>query len=77
MARLYLNIDDNVSEMLTKLAGGERRRGEYLTSLIRLVGEEPKLDLLAMRLVVRGLIQEMEEMRRRIDTIERHQSEQK
>lgn len=33
--RLNLMVDEGVGDMLTALAGGERKRGEYLSSLVR------------------------------------------
>lgn len=33
--RLNLMVDDGVGDMLTTLAGGERKRGEYLSALVR------------------------------------------
>jgi hypothetical protein len=33
--RLNLAVGDGVGDMLTQLAGGERKRGEYLSSLVR------------------------------------------
>lgn len=33
--RLNLAVDDGVGDMLTALAGGERKRGEYVSALVR------------------------------------------
>ena len=32
--RLNLSVDDGVGDLLSQLAGGERKRGEYLSRLI-------------------------------------------
>ena len=37
--RLNLNVDDDIPEMLTLLAGGERKRGEKVSELVRAVYE--------------------------------------
>jgi hypothetical protein len=33
--RLNLAVDDGIGTLLTELAGGERRRGQYLSMLVR------------------------------------------
>lgn len=33
--RLNLSVDDGVSDLLSQLAGGERKRGEFLSKLLR------------------------------------------
>jgi hypothetical protein len=33
--RLNLSVDDGVSDLLTELAGGERKRGQWLSDLVR------------------------------------------
>ena len=37
--RLNLSVDDDVPDLLTELAGSERRRGEYISALVRSVAE--------------------------------------
>lgn len=37
--RLNLNVDDDIPAMLTALAGGERKRGEKVSELVRAVYE--------------------------------------
>jgi hypothetical protein len=38
--RLNLTVDDGVSQMLTELAEGERKRGQWLTNLVRSMYEQ-------------------------------------
>ena len=33
--RLNLAVDDGIGDLLTQLAGGERKRGQYLSDLVR------------------------------------------
>lgn len=37
--RLNLIVDDGIGELMTVLAGGERRRGQWLSDLVRAVHE--------------------------------------
>ena len=38
--RLNLTVDDGVGQMLTELAEGERKRGQWLTNLVRSMYEQ-------------------------------------
>ncbi len=38
--RLNLSVDEGISEMLTDLAGGERKRGQWLSDLVRSMHEQ-------------------------------------
>lgn len=33
--RLHLQVDDNIPELMTQLAGGERMRGRWLSDLVK------------------------------------------
>ena len=59
--RLNLVVDEDVSEMLAQLAGGERKRGAYLSSVIRSlhVGQmnvDGTNELEALRILVQNLM---------------------
>lgn len=38
--RLNLSVDEGISAMLTELAGGERKRGQWLSDLVRSMYEQ-------------------------------------
>lgn len=53
-------VDNDVPALLIELAGGERRRGEYVSKLVRAVYENDRLvaagaDLEALRLALTGM----------------------
>jgi hypothetical protein len=58
--RLNLAVDDGVGDLLTRLAGGERKRGQWLSDLVRgmadQVGQTSGSDFDALRLSHAGLI---------------------
>ena len=35
MVRMNLSVEDDIPDLLTELSGSERKRGEYLTRIIR------------------------------------------
>ena len=35
MIRMNLTVDDDIPALLTELAGGERKRGDFLTGVVR------------------------------------------
>ena len=58
--RLSLMVDQDVPGLLTELAGGERKRGEYLSKLARAVYENDRMvaagaDVEALRLQLTGM----------------------
>lgn len=56
--RLNLSVDEGIGDLLSKLAGGERKRGDYLSNLLRSIdqGEDVTgLDVESLRLMVQGL----------------------
>ena len=58
--RLNLSVDEGVGDLLTKLAGGERKRGDYLSQLLRSIDESEGsdvtgLDIESLRLMVQGM----------------------
>ena len=56
--RLNLSVDDGIGDLLNKLAKGERKRGDYLSNLLRSVdaGEDViGLDVESLRLMVQGM----------------------
>lgn len=58
--RVNLTLDRDVNEMLTELAGGERKRSDYLNQLIRNITESSGedvtgVDFESLRLMMQGL----------------------
>ena len=58
--RLSLMVDQDVPGLLTELAGGERKRGEYLSKLARAVYDNDRMvaagaDVEALRLQLTGM----------------------
>lgn len=56
--RLNLSVDEGIGELLNKLAKGERKRGDYLSQLLRSIDEGEDvtgLDVESLRLMVQGM----------------------
>jgi len=75
--RINLVVAADVPDKLTELAGGERKRGEFLTSLVRAVyaGEREATagtDIEHLRLTVTGLAAKSMALESRLLTVERH-----
>lgn len=68
--RVNLMIDADVTDMLDSLAGGERKRGAYISDLIRVayagrVANEDlrTMDIEALRLMVMGMAGQLQALR--------------
>jgi hypothetical protein len=75
MARMNLIVGDDIPQLLTGLAEGERKRGEYLTQLVRTIeaGEDstPKgIDIEGLRLQLLGLAGVVKQLQGRVVAIE-------
>ena len=56
--RLNLSVDEGIGDLLNKLAKGERKRGDYLSQLLRSIDEGEDvigLDVESLRLMVQGM----------------------
>lgn len=56
--RLNLSVDEGIGDLLSRVAGGERKRGDYLSNLLRSIDEGADvtgLDVESLRLMVQGL----------------------
>lgn len=57
--RLNLQVDDGIGDLMTQLAGGERRRGQWLGDLVRAMHEQSSQatvsDLETTKLALSGL----------------------
>ena len=74
--RLTVVLEDGVSEMLVKLAGGSRKQGEYLSRMIKSlyagsleVHEGAELE--QMRLALAGMAGKLKELEGRLLQLER------
>lgn len=58
--RLNLIVEDGISDLLTELAGGERKRGQYVTNLVKAIHEQRQTvdasDLEQIRMGFAGLV---------------------
>lgn len=72
--RLNLSVDDGVGDLLSELAGGERKRGQWLSDLVR--GQHSQLgrtggsDVETLRLTLAGLIGQVRQAEGRLLVIE-------
>lgn len=74
--RLTVVLEDGVSEMLVKLAGGSRKQGEYLSRVIKSLyaGElevHEGAELEQMRLALAGMAGKLKEIEGRLLQLER------
>lgn len=72
--RLNLSVDDGVGELLSELAGGERKRGQWLSDMVR--GQHSQLgrgggtEAETMRLTLSGLIGQVRQNEGRVLVLE-------
>lgn len=71
--RLNLAVEDGIGDMLSALAGGERKRGQYLSDLIRgmaKVTSKPMMDTITMEFALRGLAGQVQALEGRLAVME-------
>ena len=73
--RLNLSVADDIPEKLAALAGGERKRGQFLTNLIRSLYDaqattQEGMDIEALRLQVLGLAGQVKTLESRLAKLE-------
>lgn len=71
--RLNLLVEDGVGDLLTKLAGGERKRGQYLSELLTGMAatDAPAgLDVALLQMAVQGLAGQMRTVEGRVAVME-------
>ena len=72
--RVTLSLDDGVSDMLAVLAGGERKRGRWISEVVRAAYENRQTaessDVNTLRLALAGLSGELTALRGRVEKIE-------
>ena len=72
--RLNLTVDGDIPMLLTSLAGGERRRGDYISQLIREVyagKREIEPNIQALRLEIMGLDGRLRTLERMVEELSR------
>ncbi len=71
--RLNLAVDDGIGELLTQLAGGERKRGQYLSDLVRGLAQtqgSPGADVQTLLFAVRGVTGQVQGLEGRLSAVE-------
>ena len=71
--RLNLAVDDGIGELLTQLAGGERKRGQYLSDLVRGLAQTqgaPGADVQTLLFAVRGVTGQVQGLEGRLSMVE-------
>lgn len=71
--RLNLAVEDGIGDMLSTLAGGERKRGQYLSDLIRGMAKvtgKPAMDTVTMEFALRGLAGQVQTVEGRLAMLE-------
>ena len=74
-ARINLSVGEDIPDKLSELAGGERKRGEYLTQLIRAIyaGQQEVsagTDIEQLRLGFAGMVGKQKELEGRVLRVE-------
>ena len=71
--RLNLAVDDGIGDMLSRLAGGERKRGSYLSDLVRGLAAtqgRPDADPLTLEMAVKGMAGQLQTLAGRVAILE-------
>lgn len=71
--RLNLAVDEDIPDLLTRLAGGERKRGAYLSDVIRGLAQThqtPGADLQTLLFAVRGMGGQVAGLEQRLSRVE-------
>lgn len=75
MERINLLVDDGVGELLTAIAGGERKRGRWLTDAVRAASENQMeiigSELETMRFAMNGMAGQLKAHEARLLDLER------
>lgn len=75
--RITISVDDEAAVRLVELAGGERKRGEFVSTVVHAMYENretagggPSLVSEELRLQMAGMVAEMGEMRMKLVALE-------
>lgn len=72
--RLNLSVDDDIPDKLSALAGGERKRGEYLSELVRTLHQSRHTEGVTverLQVQIDGLIAQVKHLEGRLSRSER------
>ena len=73
--RLNLSVDDGVGDMMAELAGGERKRGQWLSELVRAMHETQDQaqasDIEQIKMALAGMIGQSKQLEGRVLHLER------
>ena len=73
--RINLNVTDGTGDMMTQLAGGERKRGQWLSSLVRAMYEADQQaqasDVEQLKFALAGMIGQQKQLEGRMLQMER------
>lgn len=70
---LDLIVEDGIGDLLTQLAGGERKRGQYLSDLVRGLAQTqgaPGADVQTLLFAVRGVTGQVQGLEGRLSMVE-------
>lgn len=71
--RLNLMVEDGIGDALSALAGGERKRGAWLSDLVRGMAQaasQPAMDTNTLLFAVRGVAGQVQTIEGRVATLE-------
>lgn len=72
-ARLNLKVDSDIPDMLSEVAGGERKRGEYISTLVRNLYQNKNAETVTLdrlQVTIDGLIAQHKHLSNRVDRLE-------
>jgi hypothetical protein len=76
--RINLSVDEGVGDLLSDLAGGERKRGQWLSDLVRAMHEAGQRvhvsDIEQVKLAFSGLLGQQKQLEGRVIQLERQVS---
>ena len=75
MERLNLTVEDGTGELMTQLTGGERKRGQWLSELVRAMHETQQQaqasDVEQVKMAIAGMIGQQKQLEGRLLQVER------
>ena len=73
--RINLSVDDGVGDMMSELAGGERKRGQWLSDLVRAMHEAHQQthvsDIEQVKMALAGMMGQHKQIEGRVIQLER------
>lgn len=76
--RINLSVDDGVGDMMSELAGGERKRGQWLSDLVKAMHETHQQthvsDIEQVKMALAGMMGQHKQIEGRVIQLERQVS---